>query len=236
MLTREEVKRLKKFQKKLKYKFHKIFYLYHALSHSSYVNEQPENNLRNNETLEFLGDSVLSLVVTDYLYRSFPELSEGKLSIIRSALVSEPALAQIAQGLCVGQYMLLGRGGDNNLSRKSSSLLSDTLEALIAAVYMDGGIKKAQKFVLNIYEAKFKEIPSIQLNGSYKNRLQQYTQSKFACMPVYKIISEYGPSHKRIYEIAVDFQGHVYGYGKGSSKKKAEQEAAKNTLIKFGLE
>ena len=235
MLTREGIKRLKQFQKKLRYKFRRIHYLRQALVHSSYVNERPQLGLTSNETLEFLGDAVLGLVITEYLYKHFPEFSEGKLSILKSMLVSEPTLAEIARHLDIGEYIFLGKGEDRDAARMRASLLSNALEALIAAIYLDGRFKETKKFILRIYVLKFKDIPKVELSGSYKNRLQQYTQTELGCMPVYGVISEKGPSHRKTYEISVSFQGEIWGYGKGTSKKRAEQEAAKNAITKLGL-
>lgn len=235
MLSKEDIKRLKQFQKKISCKFRKISRLHQALIHSSYVNERPQLGLRSNETLEFLGDAVLGLVITEYLYRHFPKFSEGKLSILKSMLVSEPTLAEIAKHLDIGEYLFLGKGEDRDAVRLRASLLSNALEAVIAALFLDGGLKAAHRFIHRIYAPKFKDIPRMELGGSYKNRLQQYTQAEFGCMPVYEVVSEKGPSHKKTYEISVSFQGEVRGHGKGTSKKRAEQSAAKDALMKLGL-
>lgn len=236
MLSKEDIKRLKQLQKKIYHKFRRISYLHQALIHSSYVNERPQLGLKSNETLEFLGDAVLGLVITEYLYSHFPRLSEGKLSILKSMLVSEPTLAEISHHLDIGDYLFLGKGEDRDAVRKRTSILSNALEALIAALYLDGGLKAAKRFIQKIYALKFKEIPKMELSGSYKNRLQQYTQTELGCMPVYKVTSEKGPSHRKIYEVDVSFQEEVRGHGKGTSKKRAEQEAARDALVKLGLE
>ncbi len=236
MLAKEEIRRLKKLQKKIGYKFRRSSRLQQALTHSSYVNENPQLKLANNETLEFLGDAVLGLVITEYLYAQFPEYSEGKLSILKSVLVSEPTLAEIAIQLELGKYIFLGRGEDKDKAQLRPSLLSNTLEALIGAQYLDGGLKAVKKFILKIFKINFKEIPGLKLSGSFKNRLQQYSQTERGCIPHYRIVSESGPPHNRVYDIEVSFGGEVYGSGRGSSKKRAEQEAARQALIKLGLE
>lgn len=236
MLTKEDKKKLKTLQKILRYKFRRIIHLQQALTHSSFVNENPEKKLNSNETLEFLGDAVLGLVISEYLYKKFPDFSEGKMSILRSSLVNESALADIAFSLDLGEYIFLGKGEDREKSKSRPSLLSNTLEALIGAMFLDGNLKQAKKFIEKIYQKKMIEIPESGLAGSYKNRLQHHTQSKLGCMPQYKITSEYGPPHKRIYKIEVHFNDKTYGKGSGTSKKKAQQEAAKNTLIILGLE
>lgn len=236
MLCKEDKKKLKQLQKGISYRFRKIAYLHQALIHSSYVNERPQLGISSNETLEFLGDAVLGLIITEYLYKHFPKFSEGKLSVLKSTLVSEPTLAEISRRLNIGEYLFLGKGEDRDATRQRSSILSNVLEAIIAALYLDGGIKAAKKFINRVYVFKFKDIPKIELGGSYKNRLQHYTQAELGCMPLYEVVYEKGPSHGKIYKINVSFQGEVRGLGTGTSKKRAEQEAAKDALRKAGLE
>lgn len=235
MIDREIKKELKQLQKKTGCRFRKTSYLVQALTHASYVNENPQQKLINNETLEFLGDAVLGLIITEYLYSEFPKYAEGKLSILKSMLVSEPALAELARKVDLGKYVFLGKGEDREQAKERPSLLSNTLEAMIGALYLDSGLKAAQKFIRRIYRHKFKEIPKIEVAGSFKNRLQQYTQTNLGCMPVYEVVAENGPPHKRLYEIEVKFNGETYGSGSGSSKKRAEQEAAKQALTKLGV-
>lgn len=232
MLTKSQIKLI---QKKLQYKFHKHQYLIEALTHTSYVNENPKLSLKSNETLEFLGDSVLGLVIAESLYRKFPNFSEGRLSIMKSTLVSELVLAELATELGIGDYLILGKGEDRSSTRTRQSVLSNLLEAIIGSIYLDGGLKAASKFIHRIYVEKLKVISNIDTFGSYKNRLQHYTQTEFGCMPVYTVVSEKGPSHNRTYEVTVGFNGKIYGRGKGTSKKRAEQEAAREALIALGL-
>lgn len=236
MLSKEYIIKLKQLQKKIHYKFRKFHFLQEALTHTSYVNENPQIKLKSNETLEFLGDSVLGLLITEYLYIKFPDFSEGKLSILKSTLVSEQVLADLSKALDLGEYLILGKGEDKGLTRMRHSVLSNALESIIGSIYLSGGLKAARKFVYRIYKDRLKDIQQSDILGSYKNRLQHYTQTEFGCMPVYKIVSEKGPSHNKIYEIAVSFNDRVYGSGKGSSKKRAEQEAARDALITLGLE
>lgn len=236
MFSKENKKRIKQLQKILRYKFGKYCYIQEALTHTSYVNENPELKIKSNETLEFLGDSVLGLVMTEHLYRAFPDFSEGKLSILKSTLVSEPVLAELSSELNLGDYLILGKGEDRGATRARPSVLSNALEAIIGAIYLDGGLKHVKKFIQRIYETRLKEEPKTEILGSYKNRLQHYTQTEYGCIPIYEIVSEKGPSHNRIYEIAVRFNGKIYGAGRGTSKKRAEQEAARETLIMLGLE
>jgi ribonuclease-3 len=232
----EEKKKLKQLQKNIHYKFRKDAYLLEALTHTSYVNESPNLGIKSNETLEFLGDSVLGLVMTEYLYVRFTSFSEGKLSILKSTLVSEPVLAELSLELNLGEYLILGKGEDKSVTRARPSVLSNALEAVIGSIYLDGGLKPVQKFIYKIYEEKLKNIPETDVLGSYKNRLQHFTQKEFGCIPVYEVVSEKGPSHNRVYDVVVSFNNKVFGAGKGTSKKRAEQEAARQSLIMLGLE
>lgn len=236
MFSKEEIVKLKHLQKKLRYKFRKFHYMQGALTHTSYVNENPEEGIKSNETLEFLGDAVLGLIITEYLYKNLPDFSEGQLSILKSTLVSEPVLAELSKKLDLGEYLILGKGEDRGQTRMRQSVLSNALEAVIGAIYLDNGLKPVRKFIYRIYEEKLKEMPRTEVLGSYKNRLQHYTQTEFSCIPIYEVVMEKGPSHSRIYEIAVSFNGQVYGRGRGTSKKRAEQEAARGALITLGLE
>lgn len=236
MFSKEDLKKFKYLQKKLQYKFRRFHYLQQALTHTSFVNENPQFKLRSNETLEFLGDSVLGLVITEFLYKNYPDFSEGKLSILKSTLVSEQVLSEISRYMDLGEYLILGRGENRGMTRLRPSVLSNALESVIGAIFLDGGLKAVGKFVHRIYKDRLKDMPKTEILGSYKNRLQHYTQTEFGCIPVYEVISEKGPSHNRIYEINVSFNGRVFGRGRGSSKKRAEQEAAKKALITLGLE
>lgn len=236
MLSKEELVKLKQLQKKLRYKFRRLHNLEEALTHTSYVNENPEAGIKSNETLEFLGDSVLGLVITEYLYKNLPDFSEGKLSILKSTLVSEQVLAELSKGLDLGEYLILGKGENRGQMRMRHSVLSNALEAVIGGIYLDNGLKPVRKFIYRIYADKLKEMPKTEVLGSYKNRLQHYTQTEYGCIPVYKVISEKGPSHSRIYDITVSFNGEVHGRGRGTSKKRAEQEAARDALTNVGLE
>lgn len=236
MLSKQELVKLKQLQKRLRYKFRRFHYLQEALTHTSYVNENPELGIKSNETLEFLGDAVLGLIITEYLYKNFPDFSEGKLSILKSTLVSEQVLAELSMRLDLGEYLILGRGEDRGQIRMRHSVLSNALEAVMGGMYLDNGLKPVRKFIYRIYDEKLRDMPKEEVLGSYKNRLQHYTQTEFGCIPVYEVISEKGPSHNRLYEITVRFNGKVYGHGKGTSKKRAEQEAARGALIALGLE
>lgn len=236
MFTKEDLKKFKLLQKKLQYKFCRFHYLQEALTHTSFVNENPHLKLRSNETLEFLGDSVLGLVITEYLFKNFPDYSEGKLSILKSTLVSEQVLSEISRRLDLGDYLILGKGEDRGMTRLRPSVLSNALESIIGAIFLDRGLKAAGKFVHMIYKDKLKNMPKTEILGSFKNRLQHHTQKEFGCIPIYSVVSEKGPSHNKVYEITVSCNKQIYGRGRGSSKKRAEQEAAKDALVALGLE
>lgn len=236
MFSKEDIAKLKHLQKKLHYKFRKLHHLQEAVTHTSYVNENPQLNLKSNETLEFLGDSVLGVAITEYLYRNFPDFPEGKLSILKSTLVSEQVLAELSKSMDLGEYLILGKGEDKGFTRMRHSVLSNALESIIGGMYMDRGLDEVRRFIYRIYRDKFRDIPKTEILGSYKNRLQHYTQTELGCMPIYKVVSEKGPSHNKVYEITVSFDGRVYGHGRGTSKKRAEQEAARESLVSLGLE
>ena len=236
MLSKDDKKKLKQLQKKLCYKFRRSYFLQEAITHTSFVNENPDLGIASNERLEFLGDAVLGLIITEYLYKSFPDFSEGKLSILKSGLVSEQTLSELSAEMELGSYLVLGRGENKGATRCRASVLSNVMEAIIGGIYLDGGLRAARKFIDIIYKHRFKDMPRTKILGSYKNRLQHYTQAELGCMPVYRVVSEIGPSHNRVYEITVNFGGRSHGSGRGTSKKRAEQAAARETLIKLGLE
>ena len=236
MLSKEDIKKIKKLQKILKYKYRKFRHLQEALTHTSFVNENPELQLKSNERLEFLGDAVLGLLITEHLYKELPDFSEGKLSILKSTLVREQTLSELSKKLGLGEYLVLGKGEDKGGTRARMSILSNVLESVIGSMYLDGGLKPVSKFISRIFKDKLKEISEeTEVLGSYKNRLQHYTQTNYGCMPIYKVVSEKGPSHNKVYEVSVNFTGEVYGSGTGTSKKRAEQDAAKKALIKLDL-
>lgn len=200
--------------------------LVQALSHSSYTNEKRLSPLNNNERLEFLGDAVLEVISSKLLYFKFKNKAEGELSKMRASLVCEPALAVSARKIQLEKYILLGKGEEKTGGRNRDSIISDCLEALIGAIYLDLGIEKAEefikKFVLN-------DIGNIQVFSDYKTKLQEVLQAR-GTNAVYTLVKESGPSHQKTFEIEVSDGENVLGYGKGHSKKNAEQNAAKEAL------
>jgi ribonuclease-3 len=196
-----------------------------ALTHKSWINEKHEAGRTDNERLEFLGDAVLALMVSDLLMRHFPDRSEGELSKTRAAIVSETGLARAAEGMGLGQWIFLGRGEDQAGGRGKPSILSNALEALIGAVYLDGGFAAAQRAVERLFEPALTEADkSVRLD--FKSRLQERSQALLQATPQYQVIAEEGPDHDKRFSVALLLDGREYGRASGRSKKEAEQNAA----------
>ena len=213
------------------YHFNNITLLQNALAHSSYANERYHNPLMSNERLEFLGDSVLGMLVADHLYRTFPDRPEGELTRMRADMVCESTLASVANRLGLGQHLLLGKGEEQGGGRSRNSILADAVESVIAACYLDGGMDAAvqfvQKFILiNVPVSKMQ-------NVDYKTALQERVQQKKNLVIVYRLIGEQGPDHDKHFTVEVSINGTVYGQGTGSSKKRAEQDAARVAIQKL---
>lgn len=208
-----------------------------ALTHKSYVNERRDSGRKHNERLEFLGDAVLSLIVSDHLARRYPELSEGSLSKLKAKLVSEASLANAARRLDLGVRLKLGRGEELSNGRDKASLLADALEAVIAAVYLDGGFEASRNFTI---EALTDELGRIDVllekpgGDDYKTRFQEWCQKRYESLPRYVIVRETGPDHHKSFEVEVQVHDKVLGVGRGHSKKEAEQEAAQRALERAG--
>ena len=213
------------------YRFENITLLQNALAHSSYANEHWHNSLKSNERLEFLGDSILGMVVAEYLYRNFPDRLEGDLTRMRADMVCENSLARIAERLQLGSYLLLGNGEEQNGGRKRSSILADAVESVIAACFLDGGMAAAeqfiQKFVLCSVPANAPQ------NRDYKTALQELVQQKKNQVLSYRLVGESGPDHDKQFTVEVSLNETVVGTGIGSSKKRAEQDAARAAMEKL---
>jgi len=231
----ERLKELKEFQKNVYIYFENIELLNMAFSHSSYVNEHPEI-LQNNEKLEFLGDSVLALVVNEYLYQNYPDYSEGQLSKIKSVIVSEFTLASISRELDIGNYILLGKGERQYGGADRDAILADTIEAILGAYYLDSGLKKAQDFILPYVIGALDKIDKDEYKKDYKTTLQLIVQQKYKSCPIYQTIREEGPDHNKIFYVNVIIEDMVYGPGEGNNKKNAQQQAAKIALEQIILE
>lgn len=214
---------------KISYKFNNLDYLKKALSHSSYVNEKNKKD-KSNERLEFLGDSVLSLIVSETLYKEFPELPEGELTKVRAIVVCEQSLADCARNITLGDFLLLGKGEILSGGRNRSSILADAFEAIISAIFLDGGFEQARDFVLTNIYGKIKKAVDGDLYLDYKTKLQEVLQKNGNVSINYETIKESGPDHNKHFIIQVVVNGEPYGRGQGSSKKEAEQIAAKQAL------
>jgi ribonuclease III len=213
----------------LGYTFKNINRLQEALRHSSFVNEQAETNLRDNERLEFLGDAVLNLVVGDLLLRRFPDRKEGPLSRMRADLVNESQLAAVARTIDLGAHILLGKGETQTDGRKKNSILSDTMEAVIAAIYLDGGFGAAFDFIENHFSEPIKQTRIQVSRPDHKSRIQELAQSSGQVIPEYRVVGESGPDHDKVFHIRLTIN-NISVEGSGKSKKLAEQEAAKKAL------
>jgi ribonuclease-3 len=225
-------------QSSLGYRFKDLGLLEEALRHSSLVNEQKSMSLQHNERLEFLGDAVLSLVMSEYLASTLPQSSEGALSKLKAQLVSESSLAQVARRLGLGGYLKLGRGEDRSKGREKDSLLADALEAVLAAVYLDGGFDASRTVTRHIFAEELTQIVAQQEQpgaGDYKTQFQEWCQKRHDTLPRYATVRETGPDHQKSFEVELSIQGEVVGVGSGRSKKEAEQQAAKQALQQLGV-
>ena len=210
------------------YRFQNITLLQNALTHSSYANERWHDSLKSNERLEFLGDSVLGMVVAEYLYRNFPDRPEGELTRMRADMVCETSLAAIADKIGLGGHLLLGHGEERFGGRTRASILADAVESVIAACFLDGGMEAARGFVTKYILI---EVPVKQLhNADYKTALQELVQQKKDQVLSYELIGESGPDHDKEFRVQVSLNGAPIGVGIGRSKKRAEQDAAHNAL------
>ena len=207
------------------YKFKNIALLQNALAHSSYANERWHNSLMSNERLEFLGDSILGMCVAEYLYCTFPDRPEGELTRMRADMVCEQTLANVAGRIGLGEHLLLGKGEEQGGGRTRNSILADAVESVIAASFLDGGMGAAKQFIQKFILV---EVPVKKLhNIDYKTSLQELVQQKKNQVLSYALVGESGPDHDKHFEVEVSLNGKVVGLGSGSSKKRAEQDAAR---------
>lgn len=225
--------RFKAFEEKIGYTFKNKELIHEALAHSSYANETRE--CHSNERLEFLGDSVLSIIVSEHLFTHFKHLPEGELTKIRSSLVCEKALFKFAQKIDLGSFILLGKGEENTGGRERPSIVSDAFEAVIAAVYLDGGMEEARKYVLGFIPDDLNANSGKDLDD-FKTLLQEIIQCNPEEKVEYVLVSQTGPDHDRIFSVEVCLNGSVIGKGEGHSKKQAEQMAAHEALTLMGYE
>ena len=217
-------------EESLGYSFQKRALLEEAMTHRSYANEFHAENLPDNERLEFLGDAVLDLIVSQYLMATLPSAPEGELTRIRADVVSLPSLARLAVSLDIGSGLLLGKGEKGSGGRSKPSLLADALEALFGAIFTDGGFDAAKLAIMPLFVPLLQKA-SINDGQDFKSRLQELLQRTRRELPLYKLIETTGPAHERIYRIDVLIDDRTYGSGQGRTKKSAEQDAAQATLI-----
>lgn len=219
---------IKKLEEAIGYEFHDISLLQNALTHSSYANERWHNSLLSNERLEFVGDSILGMVVAEFLYRSFPDRPEGELSRMRADMVCEASLAKVANQLDLGNHLMLGHGEEQGGGRSRASILADAVESVIAASFFDGGFPAAKAFIEHFI------LPNVPVqsfrNVDYKTALQELIQQKKNQHLSYELVSESGPDHAKEFSVRVLLNGEPVGFGSGSSKKRAEQNAAKAAI------
>ena len=201
-----------------------------ALTHRSYINEIRDPGLSDNERLEFLGDSVLSLSISELLIHQYHDMNEGELSKMRASVVNEQWLAKVAADMGLGNYLLLGRGEEASGGKVKTSILADTFEAVIGALFLDGGYEKAFSIIKKYFEPSLVEGIFESVSEDYKSRLQEFCQKEFKDVPIYEDIGNHGPDHDKIFEVAVSVCDIIRSRGIGKSKKSAEQDGARKAL------
>lgn len=231
MMNEERAKAIEAIEASLGYAFKNKMLLDQALTHRSFIHGRPEGRLLDNERLEFLGDAVLNLIVSDILMQMFPQDPEGLLSRKRAACVNEKALAYLANHFQLGNGLLLGKGEERSGGRTKTSLLANTMEAVIAAIYLDGGFQTAFNFVSHCFrQHNLKRRITDLINEDCKSAIQELCQSKFRCAPKYFTVSESGPDHDRTYIVHLEIQDRFIAAGQGKSRKEAEKDAARKAL------
>ena len=226
-------------QGSLGYVFKEQGLLCEALTHRSFSQTQPQVASSHNERLEFLGDAVLGLVVSESIAAIFPYCTEGELSKIKAGLISRSTLAKAANRLRLGQWLRLGRGEEVTKGREKSSLLANALEAIIGAVYLDGGLEAVRAFIQKVLAIEFSVLqhsPVSSVGWDGKSRLQEWTHKHFGASPLYRLVQESGPDHQKEFTVTVEVQGKIMGRGEGRTKKEAEQRAAAQAIEEANLE
>ncbi len=229
-LSESQLENLRKFETKIDYRYNDIKLLKHALTHSSYANEKRMSKLENNERLEFLGDAVLELVTSEFIFRKHKKMPEGELTKLRARLVCEQTLAACALDISLGQFILLGKGEAATGGRERHSILSDVLEAVIGSIYLDGGFTNAKEF---IYRFILADVDKKELFFDSKTILQEIVQSEYKEQLTYELIKEEGPDHNKQFTVVALVKDKELGIGVGKTKKAAEQEAAYQSILKM---
>ncbi len=223
---------MEELEKRISFDFQNKDLLKEALTHRSYLNEHPEWPLPHNERLEYLGDAVLELAVTEYLFHKFPEMPEGQLTVLRAALVNYQFLAKIADDINLGKAILMSKGERADSSKAREVILANAMEALIGSMYVDQGFEPCRAFVQEFLLVHLPEILETRSYRDPKSELQELVQDKFKLTPTYRVMEETGPAHKRIFTIGVFYGDKLMAQGEGSSKQEAETEAARKALEK----
>ncbi len=224
-VSAERKRELQLFQSQAQVRFRSYELLNLAFSHRSYANENPDS-VDNNEKLEFFGDSVLGLVVSEYLMLTLPDRSEGDMAKIKSFVVSEDSLAEIARRLRVDNFILIGRGEEYSGGRSKKALLADAMEAIIGAYYLDSGFRAVRSFIRQLLIPEINKVLEDRHRKDYKTLLQEHVQKRFKTYPRYRVVHRKGPDHNKTFWIEVAINRKVYGPGSGKNKKEAEQNAA----------
>lgn len=222
-------------EKKLNINFTDKNLLQTVFVHRSYLNEHKNFKLQSNEKLEFLGDSVLSLITSVYLFKNYPHLREGEYTEIKASIVRTESLAQAAKDLKLGEYLLLSKGEEKSGGRTNKNILADCFEALIACIFLDKNFETAYRFVLDyLFRERLDDIVKKKLYQSAKSKLQEFIQAKYKKLPSYQVLEEKGPEHKRVFKVGVFFNNRLLGEGVASSKKEAEEKAARVAFENIG--
>ena len=224
---------IEKFEKKLELNFKNKELLKRGLTHRSFLNENGGGDLKNNERLEFLGDAVLELVISEYLFHEYPDRAEGDLTSFRAAVVKTDSLAKISKKLGLGEFLLMSKGEEMTGGREKDYLLANTFEAIVGALYLDQGYSEVKKFLTKHLTQQIATIVKYRLDIDSKTKLQEKTQSIFKKTPIYKVIKEKGPDHDKTFTVAVMINRKIYGEGEGITKQKAEEAAATQALRKL---
>ena len=236
MQTSSEKAGLDDLEKALGYVFKNPSLLAQACRHASYVNERDDRDFGDNERFEFLGDAVLDLVVSHILMFRFPDVDEGVLSRYRAMLVDEAGLFAVATGLRLGNHIMLGKGEEHSSGRTKPSILANAMEAVLGAIYLDGGYERAFEVIENLFSSSLQGLENPAKAHDYKSRLQEFTQKAYKSIPKYRLVQEEGPPHDRRFLVELNHRGQILAQGWGKSKKEAEQSAAREALLNLKAE
>lgn len=229
----EHLDHLKELESVISYTFKDKRKLLLALTHSSYANEKKSDGLTSNERLEFLGDAVLNIVTSEYIFKNYPTLPEGEMTKTRASIVCEGSLMQCANRILLGNFLFLGKGEENTGGRGRTSILSDAFEALIGAIFLDGGLKEAGNFIFSVMKEFFTDTKNTEIFVDYKTQFQEMIQKTSEQKIEYQILEEKGPDHNKVFVSQLSVGDKILGIGEGKSKKEAEQNAASAALGKL---